>query len=207
MTPLSLLVRRALDGSLDLRTEPDPAAARGRLLLVGCVAAMAFGAVVGSLHGDLQIVSSALKMPLVLLLPLVVSLPALHWVHGWSGTPIGWAELVEEGSLAVTRVGLALLVGLPLVWLVWRLSPHHANAVQLVVLLVGGAFAVSMRGAFRSSRTTRLVAIGLLALTLGQTSWILRPFVGSADEDFRWFESPNGDFVQGVIDPMYLETP
>lgn len=208
MTPTSTLVRKTLDGTLDLRTEADPRAASGRLLGVGCLAAMVFGAVAGSLNGNLQIVSSAVKMPLVLLLPLVVSLPALHWLHGWNGTPIRWVDLVEEGTLAVTRVGLSLLMGVPVIWLAWRLAPHHTIAVQVVVALVAAAFALSMRGLFRfqggRSQVSRFLAVGLLAATLGQTSWILRPFVGDPADSFRWFEAPTGDFVRGTVDPMYL---
>jgi hypothetical protein len=201
------LLRAALDGTWDPTADPDPRSASGQLVLAGCAGAAAFGAVVGSRYGELQIVSSALKMPLVLLLPLVIALPALHWLHGWSGRPVTWAELVQQAALAVGRTGLALLLGVPLVWLGWKLDLGHGLAVQLVALLVAAAFGTSMAGVLRAASVpVRVAAVGLLAVTLGQTCWILRPFVGSPETEFRWLESPRGDFVDGVVDPMYLET-
>jgi hypothetical protein len=198
-------LRDALQGTLDPREVPE---ATALLVTAGCAGAMAFGAVTGGAYGGLQIVSSAVKLPFVLLLPLVVCLPALHWSYGFSGAAVPWQSLVREGALVVARTGLGLLVGMPFLWIVMRLHPPHALTVQVVALIVALAFFASVRSLFQlGSRTHRLAVTALLALTLGQTCWVLRPFVGDEDQAFRWFEDPRGSFVQGLIDPTYPEGP
>ena len=182
----------------------------GLRLLVGFVSAAIFGAVVGSLRGDLQMLSAALKMPFVLLLPLAVTLPSLHWLHAWAGKPVAWRTLVRDGATVVGRTGLLLLIGLPVVWLAWRVRMPHAAAVQLLGALVAGAFFGAMRGLFLTSMgdsgLARMIGVGLIAVTLGQTAWVLRPWVAHEGDSFRWFEDAKGDFIDGLIDPMYLES-
>jgi hypothetical protein len=199
------LLRRALQGTLDPREAPEATAV---LVAAGCAGAAAFGAVTGGAYGGLQIVSSAAKLPFVLLLPLVVCLPALHWSHGFSGASVPWQSLVREGALVVARTGLGLLVGMPFLWIVLRLHPPHALTVQVVALILALVFFASVRPLFQQgSRPHRLGVTLLLALTLGQTCWVLRPFVGDEGQPFRWFEDPRGSFVQGLLDPTYQELP
>jgi hypothetical protein len=199
------VLRSALQGNLDLREAPESVPL---LVAAGCAGAVAFGAVTGGAYGGLQIVSSAIKLPFVLLLPLVVCLPALHWSYGFSGAAVPWQSLVREGALVVARTGLGLLVGLPFLWIVLRLHPPHALTVQVVALLVGLAFFASVGPLFQlGSRTHRLAVTLLLALTFGQTCWVLRPFVGDEERAFRWFDDPRGFFVQGLVDPLYREKP
>jgi hypothetical protein len=182
----------------------------GARLLWGVVSAAAFGAVVGSLRGDMQMLSAALKMPFVLLLPLAVTLPSLHWLHAWAGHPVPWRTLVRDGATVVGRTGLLLLIGLPVVWLAWRVRLPHAAAVQLLAGIVALAFFGAMRGLFLRSMgdsgVARMMGVGLLAVTLGQTAWVLRPWVAHEGDSFRWFEDAKGDFIDGLIDPMYLSS-
>ena len=194
----------------DPTTQPDARDDGGARLLVGVLASVAFGSLVGSLRGDMQMLSAALKMPFVLLLPLAVTLPSLHWLHAWSGHPVAWRALVRDGATVVGRTGLLLLTGLPVVWLAWRFRVPHAAAVQLLAAIVALAFFGAMRGLFLRSMgdsgVARMLGVGLLAVTLGQTAWVLRPWVAHEGDSFRWFEDTQGDFVNGLVDPMYLST-
>lgn len=200
------LTRDALAGRLTpdaFDADPDPRRITATLLCAGTLGAMAFGAVTGSQQGGLQILSSAVKMPLVLVLPLVLCLPFLHWSYRWAGAPVLWSTLVGHGAVAVCRMGLGLLIGVPVVWIAWHAPLPHAVSVQLVAAVVGGVFLAALWPLFQlGAGAHRLVVVGLLAVTLGQSAWVLRPFVGDG-ERFRWFEDPSGDFVQGLADPMY----
>jgi hypothetical protein len=201
------ILQSALLGTLEPR-ESEEREVTALLVAAGCAGAAAFGAVTGGSYGGMQILSSAAKLPFVLLLPLVVCLPALHWSHGFLGAAVPWRALVREGALVVARTGLGLLVGMPFLWIAQRLHPPHALTVQAVALIVALAFFASVQSLFRQGpRLHRLAATALLALTLGQTCWVLRPFVGDEGQPFRWFEDPRGSFVQGLLDPTYQELP
>jgi len=199
------LIRAALAAPEQLRQGDD--AVTARLIGVGALCAAAFGAVVGSLHPGIQPLYSAVKMPLVLILPMVVTLPTLHRLMAATDAPMAWSQLTREAAIAIARIGLLLVITLPLVWFVWVTRPGHAIAIQLLAALMATAFYVGVRPIFLLTASAlaplRFAGVALIAITLGQTAWMLRPFVGAPYAPVVFLEDGTGFFLQGVLDPMY----
>lgn len=175
-------------------------------LALGLGGAAAFGLVLGSLHDAHFVLSSALKLPLVLVLPLAVVAPTLHWLHAAEGEPVPWSSLAARCATVIGRLGLFLFVPLPLVWMLWQGGPAHGDAVAVGALVFAWALAAAMYGVRLMPRSwgRRAIALPLLLAAFGQTAWLLRPWVGHPGDEFTWLLPPQGQFVHGVVDPMYL---
>lgn len=168
----------------------DPARAtwtRGaipRLLALVFLGAGLFGLAVGTYRGGIQVALSALKMPFVLLSPLLVTLPALRVLHS-----------SQEGEVSPRRAGMAALVGaarvailasalVPLVWLLYSLQPPYRAsllfmAASLALVGIPGLFTVGRALAPRGKPglSASLLTVGLCGLVIAQSGWLLRPFV------------------------------
>jgi len=90
---------------------------------------------------------------------------------------------------------------------VWVTRPGHAIAIQLLAALMATAFYVGVRPIFLLTASAlaplRFAGVALIAITLGQTAWMLRPFVGAPYAPVVFLEDGTGFFLQGVLDPMY----
>jgi hypothetical protein len=178
------LATRVLARPAALINEGDLATKAGPLVLLTLLGGAAFGAVVGTFHGGWQVALAALKMPLVLLLPIVVTLPALRAIHSGRGEPVplrraGLAALVGAARIAVLSTAL-----LPVLWLAYSMGLSYRPAL---LLMAGGMVltglpglttigrAVSPNGQARAGAVVSTVL--LVGVVIAQTGWMLRPFV------------------------------
>ena len=201
------LVRAALQNPQSLRTEHPDAQPTARLLVVGALTAAIAGAVVGTHRGGLQIAFAAVKLPFVLLLPVIVTMPTLLWIRERAGVPSTWAQSGREGAIVVARMGCCLLMFAPLMRIAWATGGEAFLAVRILVLMMACAFLVGTHGTYAELGHTRArwAAVGLVAMALGQTSWMLRPFISQPAQEVRLFRGMNGNFVEGILDPYYAD--
>ncbi len=205
-----------LDLAVEVLTRPDLLVNRherpgeagdlvGPLLLLLLLGAGLFGAVVGSYDGGWQLLYAGVKLPAVLLLAAVVSLPALRVLHAREGCSVstwraGLAALVGCARVALLSTALA-----PVFWLIYSLDPPYVVAILMLVAglslvglpgLVTVARALSPGGRLRFGPT--LATIGLLGLVMAQSGWILRPFVVTPGAELTVLCPRNGDVVTGL---------
>ncbi|MFH1469971.1 MAG: hypothetical protein ABIO70_36640 [Pseudomonadota bacterium] len=194
----------------DLLTSADDPQALGRLAgpLLGLTALGAglFGLVVGSFDGGWQLLWAALKMPLVLLVPVVITVPALRALHASDGPPVslprtGLAALVGSARVAILTTALA-----PLLWLVYSLQPPYTLALLLMagglslcglpgLVFVGRALRPAGRGSFGAVAATVL----LVGVVIAQTGWLLRPFVVTPGAQLTVLCPRSGDVLSGLL--------
>ena len=205
-----------LNIAVDVLTRPDRLVNRydqpsqagavvGPLLVLLILGAGLFGAVVGSYDGGWQLLYAGVKLPAVLLLAAVVSLPALRVLHAREGRSVsawraGLAALVGCARVALLSTALA-----PVFWLIYSLDPPYILAI---LMLAGGlsvvglpglitvARALSPRGRLRFGPTIATVA--LLGLVMAQSGWILRPFVVTPGAELTVLCPRSGDVVSGL---------
>lgn len=154
------------------------------LLAITAFGAAIFGMVVGSYRGGLQVVYAGVKMPLLLLIPVVVSLPAVRAFFMAAELEvdrrsIGLASLTGMARTAVLAAAMA-----PVLWLFWSLGVDYHTAV---LTLAAGLAVVGLPGMVTVVRTLpsggrrRWMATAgslvVLGLVTAQTGWLLRPFV------------------------------
>jgi len=174
----------------------------GPLLLLTTLCAALFGLVVGCYDGGWQLLWAALKLPAVLLLPLVVTVPALRALHARDGEPAGLRRTGLAALVAIARVAILCTAAAPLLWLVYSLHPPYALAI---LLLAGGLGLCGLPGltflgrALGSGRFAPTAATVLLVgVVIAQTGWLLRPFVVTPGAEVTLLCPRAGDVFSGL---------
>ncbi len=191
---------------VDRHDDPSHAGAVvGPLLTLLLLGAGLFGAVVGSYDGGWQLLYASVKLPAVLLLATVVSLPALRVLHAREGRSVstwraGLAALVGCARVALLSTALA-----PVFWLIYSLNPPYVLAILMLVaglslvglpslITVAKALAPGGRLGFGPTITT----IVIMGLVLAQSGWILRPFVVTPGAELTVLCPRSGDVFTGL---------
>ncbi|MEZ4242089.1 MAG: hypothetical protein R3F59_39230 [Myxococcota bacterium] len=208
-TPLALCgeLLRDPEGLVARAAAPDAYARLApRVLGIAVAAAALFGAVVGSYRGGPQVAYAAVKMPLLLLVPLVVGLPAVRALFHLAGRPTGAQTLSMAGLVAMARTSLVALAAAPVLWLAYDATVDYHLAVVLLagVLVVAGLAGLpSLAKGFgpptHKSRLAAVAALLLVGAVTAQTGWVLRPFVARPRADVALFRPIEGDILGSLV--------
>ncbi len=207
-----------------LRGEPLNGAARplslSPVIRVLLLLALGYGVCMGSfgLFGRAepefrQVVASAVKVPALFGLTLVVTFPSLYVFNTLLGTRLHFTDLAR-----VLTCGMAVLVTVlaalgPIVAFFSATTVNYAFILLLnvSVFTVAGLFGVSFLFRMLAKPTREentgaanigtvfyvwLVAFGLVG---AQMAWVLRPFVGSPFLAFTWFRPRESSFFEAVL--------
>ena len=174
----------------------------GRLLLLILVFGLFYGAAMGTFTGfgpdrAVQIVYSAVKVPLLLLATFVLSLPSFFVINTLLGLRADFAEAVR--ALVATQAGLTVvLASLAPFTVLFYASSDHYQAAQLFNAAMFAAASVSAQFLLkrlyapliaRDRRHRWLVRAWLLVYAFVgiQMGWVLRPFIGKPEMEPTFF--------------------
>jgi hypothetical protein len=174
-----------------------------------------YGAIIGSYGGGLQIISSAIKLPALYLITLIICLPTLYFFDILFGSKLGFKQYVTMALTAVSVISVLLFSFAPVV-LFFLISVKGYDFFLLLNVLImaitGGVgvrlFYKGMRDMVNESEAIeqnlrqRLLKgwVVLYALVGSQLGWTLRPFFGSEGEIFQIFRPEiNGNFYAKVL--------
>ena len=155
------------------------------LVLIVLVGAAVFGASLGLYRGGLQVLYSAVKLPIVLLLTVGLCAPVLTCTRRALGLESVFRRdlVLVLATLALTSLVLAAMCPLVLLGLV-REMPYHSlilMAVGASAVAAGVGFVIFFRGLTdRDSFGRVFVSVALLAtfaLCGSQMAWTLRPYL------------------------------
>jgi hypothetical protein len=168
------------------------------LLLGGAI----YGAVMGTFGGIfgqrlLQVLYSASKVPLLLVVSFILTLPSFFVLNTLAGLRDDFAHVVRAVLATQAAVALVLASLAPYTLLFYASSGSYRDALVFNL----GVFAVAsvtgqlvLRRLYRPlilrDRRHRYMAISwlvLYAFVAVQMAWVLRPFVGSPDAPTRFF--------------------
>jgi hypothetical protein len=180
-----------------------------------------YGAIIGSFHGGLQALSSAIKLPILYLLTLMICLPTLYIFSALFGAQRSLKQYFAYLLTAATVIGL-LLCGFAPVTLFFLTTigvKDYSFFLLLNIFFFGLTGVIGIGFLYQVLRpvepidgeTTEkiidpnikirrnilrfwLVLYGFVGSQLG---WILRPFFGSPGR-FEWFRDREGNFLTGV---------
>jgi hypothetical protein len=189
-------------------------AALPRLLCYTLAAGMLFGGVMGTfggLAGDrgLQIVYSALKLPLLLLATFALSLPSFFVLNTLLGLRSDFAAVLR--GLVSAQAGLTLvLAGLAPYTAFWYASSGDYNAailfngVLLGIASVAAQFQlrryyrplIGRNARHRLLLRTWLVLYAFVGIQMG---WVLRPFVGAPEMPVQFFRAESWGSAYVVV--------
>ena len=174
-----------------------------------------YGAIVGSTHGGLQIISSAFKLPALYLLTLLICLPTLYFMDIVLGSKKTFGQYL---ALLLASMGMisVMLFGFAPVTLFFRLSIDDYwffLLLNIVVLAFTGLIGIKFfyksmmelipaeSSEKKSNNRHTLIKSWLLLYGFvgSQLGWTLRPFVGSPDEPFALFREIESNFYIQVV--------
>lgn len=180
---LNRLLRAPGDIAADCREDRDLRPLVVTSLLATALGAAAFGGVIGSYRGGVQILYAALKLPAAMLLTLAICAPAFHALAAALGRAFPMRSIVALALAAAGRASLVLLALSPLVWIVLDrgIGYHAAALVCALAYAVAGAAAlgVILRGLGEGAGQllTTVAFAGVFFAVTGQAGWIFRPYL------------------------------
>ena len=203
------LLARVLRDPVGVVDETDDAQVLQRRLpqLLGMAAAGAalFGVVVGSYRGGLQVPYAALKMPLLLWIPVMLTLPATRALWAATGQEVSWRRTAVAGLVSMARMGVLAAAAGPALWLVFSLQPDYHFSVLLLAssLVVVGlpGLSVLMRALPSNGIKTAVAATAslfVLGLCTAQTGWLLRPFIARPTAEVALFRPIEEDIFSSL---------
>lgn len=172
-----------------------------------------YGAIIGSSNSWQQMIVSAIKLPALYLITLLICLPTLYFFDILFGSKLNFRQYAAL-SLASTSVISVLLFSFAPITLFFLISIHEYNfflLLNVVILaltgIVGmGMFFKSMSNLMKSDETSSEYRFALLkswlvlyGLVGSQLAWTLRPFFGAPNQPFQLFRDIEGNFYQQVI--------
>lgn len=196
---------------------PDDRETLGRLapalLIITALGAAIFGVVVGSYRGGLQIVYAAIKMPALMLLPVVVSLTAVRALLRAGDVPVTYSRVALASLTGTARTAILAAALGPVVWLYYSITPDYHTSVLVMVAALGlaglpgmatvaKAVAVSGGKAGATRRLRVLSAAGILlvmGLTGAQSGWLLRPFVARPTAEVAFLRPIEEDVFSSLM--------
>lgn len=182
------------------------------LMLSSFVCFAVYGAIVGASHSLLQILSSAVKLPALYLITLMVCLPTLYIFSALFGSKQSIAQHFTYLLTAVSVIAL-LLCGFAPVTLFFLITVNDYNFFLLVNVaifaltgILGVSFLYQIMKPIADGDTAQGVKIRtnilrfwliLYGFVGSQLGWTLRPFFGSPGQ-FELFRPREGSFFSGV---------
>ncbi|MEO1446162.1 MAG: actin-binding WH2 domain-containing protein [Cyanobacteria bacterium J06635_11] len=173
-----------------------------------------YGAIVGSYSGGLQIISSAIKLPALYLITLIICIPTLYFFDILFGSKLDFKQYVTMALTSVSVISVLLFSFAPVV-LFFLISVQGYNfflLLNVLIMTITGAIGVrlfykGMRDmvgpeAIEQQLRRRLLKgwIILYGLVGSQLGWTLRPFFGAEGEPFQIFRPEiNGNFYAKVF--------
>ncbi|MEX2316793.1 MAG: hypothetical protein WD669_06555 [Pirellulales bacterium] len=193
--------------------------------LVGCL--IAFGLLYGAAMGTfralggqsqwfLQIVYSAVKVPLLLTFSFAISLPSFYVLNSLFGLGSDFGRAIR--ALAAAQAGLAIILAslspLTLMW--YASSDNYQNALRfngLMFLVASISAQWLVRGFYRPlierNPRHRLLLwcwLSVYVLVAIQLAWWLRPFVGSPTADVQFIRRQAWDNAYVYVANLIWQT-
>ena len=175
-----------------------------------------YGAIIGAFHSPLQVLSSAIKLPGLYLITLLVCLPTLYIFNVLFGSKQSIAQHFTFLLTAVSVIALLLCGFAPvtLFFLITVNDYHFFLLLNVAIFALTGILGVSFlyqimkpianddtdQGVKVRTNILRfwLVLYGLVGSQLG---WTLRPFFGYYGQ-FELFRSREGNFFSAVFNAI-----
>jgi hypothetical protein len=171
-----------------------------------------YGAIIGAFHSPLQVLSSAIKLPALYLITLLVCLPTLYIFNVLFGSKQSIAQHFTYLLTAVSVISI-LLCGFAPVTLFFLITVNDYNfflllnvAIFALTGILGVSFLYQIMRPIADEDTTQSIKIRTSILRFwlvlygfvgSQLGWTLRPFFGSPGV-FQLFRPREGSFFSGV---------
>lgn len=174
-----------------------------------------YGAIIGSLHGWLQMLSSAFKLPALYLLTLLICLPTLYFLDIIFGSKKTFSQYVTLLLSSMSLISV-MLFGFAPISLFFRLSINDYYFFQLLnitVFAITGVIGIRFfyeamislipkdtdSESIKNRRKLIKFWLVLYGFVGSQLGWTLRPFFGTPDQPFALYRNIESNFYIQVL--------
>lgn len=203
MTSVLSKIDRLLRGQRLLESRVDGSTSHlVRLAAVVVLFGMFYGAVMGTFsvtspERAVQMIYSAIKVPMLLLVTFLTALPSFFVINTLAGTRKDFGEALESliSTQAVLTIVLASFAPFTAMW--YCSFPDYRSAILFnAVMFALASFTAQFvlrrlyRPLIKRNTRHRILLIGWLSIYVFigiQMGWVLRPFVGSPVSEPRFF--------------------
>ncbi|KPQ34951.1 MAG: Protein of unknown function (DUF3262) [Phormidesmis priestleyi Ana] len=165
-----------------------------------------YGAIIGAYSGFLQTLSSAIKLPALYLLTLLICLPTLYFFDILFGSRLNFKQYITMALTAVAVISVLLFSFAPVILFFLISVKDYFFFLLLNVLIMAITGSIGVRLFYKgmrditstpdivspvvSQKSRRYLLQGwviLYGLVGSQLGWTLRPFLGFDGEPFQMF--------------------
>lgn len=213
LSEIELLLRNRYRFFAEIRDGVEVPRKIRAMLMYSVIFFALFGAVIGSDHSVWQALASAVKLPLLFLISLLVCLPALYFFNTIFEASLSLSQNLALLLASITMTSAVLLGFAPVVlfFLITTSQYQFFKLVNVGVFVIAGWIGVRQlsqgmwmltahdrRGARARGRILR-VWILLYAFVGSQLAWTLRPFFGAPGLPFELFRGLGGNFYTNIF--------
>lgn len=183
------------------------------LLVCSSLFLAAYGAIIGAYHSWMQALSSAIKLPALYLITLLICIPTLFFANIIFGSKrtFGQHLALVLTAVSITSVLLFSFAPITLFFLITTNNYQFLILLNVFVFALTGFIGVSslyqatslvLEQDNEGSKTRQKILqfwLFLYAFVGSQLGWTLRPFFGTPGSVFELFREREGNFYLSVI--------
>lgn len=206
------IMRDRLSFFEDVRTHRELGAKLRSMILSSLFYLAIFGVVLGMSHSWMQALMSAVKLPMLFLVTLLICLPTLYFFNLLYSSQLTFQQTTTLMMAAVTITGALTLAFASIALFFWlTIGEQYTILILLNVGILGisswWGLSFLRQGMRHVQRHTLDVRQGRILITwlviyafVGtQMAWALRPFFGVPDEPFVILRSDGGTFIGSML--------
>lgn len=175
-----------------------------------------YGGIIGAYHSWMQALSSAVKLPALYLITLLICLPTLFFANIIFGSKrtFGQHFALVLTAVSVTSVLLFSFAPITLFFLITTNNYQFLILLNVIIFALTGFIGISslynatslvLEQDNEGSKTRQKILqswLFLYAFVGSQLGWTLRPFFGTPDSVFQLFREREGNFYLSVFQSL-----
>jgi hypothetical protein len=183
------------------------------LLVCSSIFLAIYGGIIGAYHSWMQALSSAIKLPALYLITLLICIPTLYFANIIFGSKRTFAQHLALVLTAVSVTSVLLFSFAPITLFFLITTNNYQFLILLNVFLFATTGFIGVSSLYHAtslvleqenegSNTRQKILqfwLFLYAFVGSQLGWTLRPFFGTPDSVFQLFREREGNFYLSVI--------
>lgn len=183
------------------------------LLVCSSIFIAIYGGIVGAYHSWMQALSSAIKLPGLYLITLLICLPTLYFFNIIFGSRRTFGQHFALVLTAVSVTSVLLFSFAPITLFFLITINNYQFLILLNVIIFGLTGFMGIYSLYNASKIileqdsqgseirTRIIKawLFLYAFVGSQLGWTLRPFFGAPDSVFQLFREREGSFYLSIL--------
>lgn len=175
-----------------------------------------YGAIIGADHSWMQALSSAIKLPALYLITLMICLPTLYFANIIFGDKRTFPQYFALVLTTVSIISVLLFSFAPITLFFMLSTGNYQFLILLNVIIFSATGIIGISSLYKAAKVVleqegenRVMRnkilrgwLFLYAFVGSQLGWTLRPFFGSPGSEFTLFREREGNFYLSIIQSL-----